>query len=111
MKYYAAEHDLDPSVSQIVKARASVFRKHGIPSAKIGKFEIILLNVSTANAIPTAFWLCEILADPVLTKSIRDELAAMVGEGPKRPDGKRDFSSTSRPSSPIARSSSPRTAK
>jgi cytochrome P450 len=94
MKYYGAEHDLEPDVSQMVKGRAATFRKYGIASADIGKFEIGLLNVSTANAIPSLFWLlCNVCADRSLTQSIRSELAAMVThDSSKRQDGKRELS-------------------
>lgn len=93
MKYYGAEHDLESNVSQMVKARAATYRKYGIASADIGKFEISLLNVSTANAIPTLFWLlCNICSDASLTQDIREELAMMVTPiNSKRPDGKREF--------------------
>ena len=91
-KYYGAKCDLEADVSQILKVRAAVIRKHGVTSADVGKLEISLLNVSTANAIPTAFWLlCHVYADPGLTKSIRDELAAMVNLS-ELPDGKRGMS-------------------
>lgn len=91
-KYYGAEHDLKADVSYMVKGRAATFRKYGVNNADIGKFEIGLLGVSTANAIPTLFWLlCHIFADPSLTQSIRDELAAMVTDS-ERPDGKKELS-------------------
>jgi hypothetical protein len=94
MKYYGAEHDLEPDVSQMVKGHAATLRKYGIAGADIGMFEIALLNDSTANAIPTMFWLlCFICADPSLTQSIRDELAAMVTNGSsKLSDGRRELS-------------------
>ena len=93
-KYYGAEHDLEPDVSQMVKRRAATYRKYGIPSTEIGKFEIILLNVSTMNAIPTSFWLlCFTSADNLLIKHIRNELQALITYDPtRRSDGKRELS-------------------
>lgn len=79
IKYYCAKHDLEPDVSQIVKARANVLRKKGISDVDVGKFELALVHVSTTNAIPTMFWLlCFILADAKLTSIIRQELESII---------------------------------
>ena len=92
--YYGEEHDLEPDVSQMVKRRAATLRKYGIASRQIGMFEIGLLNVSTANAIPTLFWLlCHICADASLEQSIRDEVSVLVTQDTQeRSDGKRELS-------------------
>ncbi|KUJ10373.1 cytochrome P450 [Mollisia scopiformis] len=79
IKYYTAKHDLEPDVSQMAKNRAALYRRKGISDTDIGKFELALLNVSTANAIPTLFWqLCFISADPNTTATIRKELESMI---------------------------------
>ncbi|KAE9365750.1 cytochrome P450 [Stipitochalara longipes BDJ] len=79
IKYYSAKHDLEPDVSQMTKARAAVLRKHNVPDADIGRFELALLHVSTANAIPTFFWqLCFIASDPSTTALVRQELDSII---------------------------------
>ncbi|CZR62543.1 related to cytochrome P450 7B1 [Phialocephala subalpina] len=79
IKYYTAEHDLDPSVSQMAKVRAALFRRKGIPAFDIGKFELALIHVSTANAIPTLFWnLCFVATAPKTTATIRKEIESII---------------------------------
>ena len=79
IKYYSAKHDLEPDVAQMTKARAAMFRKHKISDTDIGKFELSLLHVSTANAIPTLFWhLCFVASDPATTSIIRHELDSLL---------------------------------
>jgi cytochrome P450 len=79
IKYYSAKHDLEPDVAQITKARAGLLRKHNVTDTDIGRFELSLLHVSTANAIPTLFWhLCFVTSDPVVTTIIRQELRSFI---------------------------------
>ena len=90
--YYAAKYDEGPEVSQMVRGRAATYRKYDIPATDIGKFEIALLTVSTANAIPTLYWLlCNICSNPSLTQEIREEVVAIVSET-KTENGKREMS-------------------
>jgi cytochrome P450 len=82
IKYYSAKHDLEPDVSQLAKVRAGLMRKRGILDEDVGKFELALLHVSTANASPTLFWhLCFILANPETTSIIRKELESIISFG------------------------------
>jgi cytochrome P450 len=79
IKFYWAKHDLEPEVSQMTKVRAAILRKQNISDTDIGKFELSLLHVATANAIPTLFWhLCFIESDAVVTATLRQELASLV---------------------------------
>lgn len=89
--YYIAKYDQGPEVSQMVRSRAATYRRYNIPEIDIGKFEIALLTVSTANAIPTLFWLlCNICSDASLTEEVIDEISAIVTET-KSEDGKREL--------------------
>lgn len=85
--YYTKEYDLEPGVAQITKVRAAHFRKYKMNSMDIGRLEIALVHVTTANAIPTLFWLIAfIAADPELTATIRAELASIITMQPSRND-------------------------
>lgn len=86
--YYTNEYDLLPDVSKMCKVRAAICRRHGIPPDDIGRFEIALLHVSTANAIPTMFWHLVFLAtDQEIVKEIREEVESIIAMKVK--DGKR----------------------
>jgi cytochrome P450 len=79
--YYTAKYDQGPEVSQMVRGRAAAYRKYNFSDMDIGKFEIALLTVSTANAIPTLFWLlCNICSDSSLIQEIRKEVTTIVSE-------------------------------
>jgi hypothetical protein len=88
-KWYSQDHDIsDPSVSALVRNRAGSLRKNGLTGYEIGKFEVILPNVATLNAVPTFYWLLLYILDrPDLLARIRVEAedAAVV----ERNDGKR----------------------
>jgi hypothetical protein len=90
--YYSAKYDMRDDVAQMTKARAKVYRDHNIPATDIGRFELALLHVSTANAIPTLFWhLCFICSNAEITAAIRDELLSMITVSPTpNKDGKRE---------------------
>ncbi|KAF4334052.1 cytochrome P450 monooxygenase 8B1, partial [Fusarium beomiforme] len=77
-KWYADEHDIsDPSVSALVRNRAGSLRKNGLTGWEIGKFEVILPNVGTLNAVPTFYWLLLYILDrPDLVARIRAEAEA-----------------------------------
>lgn len=58
--------------------RSSYYRQHNISETDHGKFELALLHVSTANAIPTLFWfLLYILERPALVDKLRKEILAI----------------------------------
>jgi hypothetical protein len=94
IEYYTAKHELNSDVAQMTKARASVYKKNNIPTTDIGKFELALLHVSTANAIPTLFWhMCFVCSDATTTAIIREELLSMITISPiPTSDGKREIS-------------------
>src|SRR6187402_3316052 len=78
-KYYRAKHDLEPDVARMTKVRAGHYRKFGISDDDIGNFEIALLHVSTANAIPTLFWHLVFVASSLeLTATLREELLSVI---------------------------------
>ncbi|KAM0211938.1 hypothetical protein ACHAQI_005092 [Fusarium lateritium] len=76
--WYAANHDVnDPTVSALVRNRAASLRKNGLTGREIGKFEVILPNVATLNAVPTFYWLLLYILDrPDLLARIRAEAEA-----------------------------------
>ena len=83
--YYTAKHDLEPDVAKITSARSEVYRKWGIGPSEVGKFELSLLHVATANAIPTLFWcLCFIVSSLQSTEEIRKEILSIVQPGPEK---------------------------
>ncbi|CZT43814.1 related to cytochrome P450 7B1 [Rhynchosporium secalis] len=78
-KYYGTNHDLEPDVAELIKVRAAYYKKYDLGTDDTGNFELALLNVSTANAIPTVLWLVAfIVSDPALIASIREELQAVI---------------------------------
>ncbi|KAH6716877.1 cytochrome P450 [Leptodontidium sp. 2 PMI_412] len=89
-KYYAKKYDLEPDVAKLTKARAAFYRQYKISADDIGKLELALLHVSTANAIPTLFWLITFIAsDPALVASLREELPSVITVSESK-DGKRE---------------------
>ncbi|KAF4993225.1 hypothetical protein FGRMN_6589 [Fusarium graminum] len=81
--WYAEDHDVnDPTVSALVRNRAGALRKNGLTGREIGKFEVILPNVATLNAVPTFYWLLLYILDrPDLLARIRAEAEAAVVVG------------------------------
>jgi len=76
----------------MTKARAALYRRYGISDTNIGNFELSLLHVSTANAMPTLFWvLLFIISDPKLTSGIREELLEIITETGEKLEGKRVY--------------------
>ncbi|KAF4922163.1 5-beta-cholestane-3-alpha,7-alpha-diol 12-alpha-hydroxylase [Colletotrichum viniferum] len=74
-RFYMARHDHNDDVAQIVKARADVLRRYGIPDREIGTFELGLLHVGTANTIPVFFWfLAHVFTRPELVERLREEV-------------------------------------
>ncbi len=89
IKYYSAQHDLEPDVAQLIKNRAALLRKHGMSDHDIGEFELGLLHGALANTPPILFWLLvHILASVSLTNAIRNEILGIIysppAEGEKR---------------------------
>ncbi|KAM0431294.1 hypothetical protein ACHAPT_005265 [Fusarium lateritium] len=81
-KYYGAEKDRHEDAAQIVKGRAAVLRDYGISGEEIGRFELALLHVSTANTIPTLFWfMAQIYARPGLVSRLREEVLPVGQHG------------------------------
>ncbi|KAF9776825.1 hypothetical protein IL306_004927, partial [Fusarium sp. DS 682] len=83
-KWYAEDHDIsDPGVSTLVRNRAGCLRKNGLTGWEVGKFEVILPNVGTLNAVPTFYWLLLYILDrPDLVARIRAEAedAAIISD-------------------------------
>ncbi|KAF4817974.1 25-hydroxycholesterol 7-alpha-hydroxylase [Colletotrichum siamense] len=74
-RFYMARHDHNDDVAQIVKARADVLRRYGIPDREIGTFELGLLHVGTANTIPVFFWfLAHVFTRSELVERLREEV-------------------------------------
>jgi len=85
VKYYAAGHHLESDVAEVTKARAHLVESSGVPRTAIGNFEISLLHVSTANAIPTLFWhLIFVASDSALVSEIREELLSVTTVSPSK---------------------------
>ncbi|KAL2061782.1 hypothetical protein VTL71DRAFT_7160 [Oculimacula yallundae] len=77
--YYGHGYDLEPDVAKLTKARAEHYRRYKLSSKDIGDFELALLHVSTANAVPTVFWLVAfIVSDPALVATLREELKSVI---------------------------------
>jgi cytochrome P450 len=87
IKYYSAQHDLEPDVAQITKNRAALLRKHGMSDHDIGEFELGLLHGALANTPPILFWLLvHILASVSLTNAIRNEFLGVLSSPPGKGD-------------------------
>jgi cytochrome P450 len=80
----------------MTKARAAILRKHHVPDTDIGRFELALLHVSTANAIPTLFWhLLFLLSSPTVLPLIRAELSTIITLTPSSPSSREGTINTS----------------
>jgi cytochrome P450 len=78
-KYYGARKYEDEDASEIVRARAGPFVKHGVPGEEIGHIELALLHVSTANTIPTLYWFfVNIFNRSDLVDRLRDEVLPVI---------------------------------
>ncbi|KAG4279565.1 hypothetical protein FPRO04_13598 [Fusarium proliferatum] len=74
-KWYSEDHDIhDPSASALVRNRAGALQKNGLLGCEIVKFEVILPNVATLNAVPTFYW-------PLLTRRILQDTSVTTPEG------------------------------
>ncbi|KAF4983952.1 hypothetical protein FZEAL_744 [Fusarium zealandicum] len=81
-KYYGANKDDHKDAAQIVKNRANVLRRHGIPDSEVGHFELALLHVATANTIPTLFWfIAQVFTRPELVLRLRSEVLPVAQRG------------------------------
>ena len=77
--YYLNYHDQERDVSHLIKERAKIYRERGIDPLEIGKREMSVLQLATADVINTAFWLLLFIAcDPVATNMIRTEIICAI---------------------------------
>jgi cytochrome P450 len=77
--FYNRKADLDPTVSEITRARAAVLRNHGISDDEIGRVEISLFWAATVNTIPTLYWfLVYIWSQRDVVVQLRKEVEALV---------------------------------
>jgi hypothetical protein len=81
-EYYSKNGDDHPDAAGIVKHRAATIRKFGIIGDQVGKMELSLLHVATANTIPTLYWLIAfIITGPKLVQRLREEATAVMEHG------------------------------
>ncbi|KAF4976465.1 hypothetical protein FZEAL_6865 [Fusarium zealandicum] len=67
------------SVSPLVRSRAQVFRKHGLPVDVRAAFDVALLWSVTCSSASLISWsLFELYQDPILLDQIRQEIAPFV---------------------------------
>lgn len=78
--YYEAEHYLtDPSVSKLVRDRATTLRDFGFTSEEIGQLEAVLPIAGATNSAPTTYWfICYIFGRPDLAAKLREEITPLV---------------------------------
>ncbi|KAI9818750.1 MAG: hypothetical protein M1827_007570 [Pycnora praestabilis] len=77
--YFNAGHYNDEDVSAMVKGRARVGAKWGLPIDEVAISELGTLFASTSNASPTLFWMfCFVFSDPKLIQDLQKELSAVV---------------------------------
>jgi cytochrome P450 len=80
-RWYSARKYSNLDVSSVVRTRIQAGQKWGLADRDIAITELGMLFVSTANAIPTLFWLLTyVLADPKLVDEIRKELSAVMSK-------------------------------
>jgi hypothetical protein len=78
-KYYGADKDKSEGTSELVRARADLWRQYGVSSADIGLVELVLLPLAASNTIPTLFWfLVHIFCTPGLGQRIREEVERVI---------------------------------
>lgn len=83
--YYEAHHDQADDVAAIIRDRAALERRHGIPDRELALIEYSMLFVSTTNTIPTLIWFfIHVFAHKDLAARIRAEveLVATVDTNP-----------------------------
>lgn len=77
--YFRAGHHAEDDVSALVKARARVGFKWGLPIDDVAVSEVGTLFAGTSNASPTLFWMfCFIWSDATLVEDLRTELSAIL---------------------------------
>jgi len=87
--WYAAHQDSAPDVAEITKVRATTAREFGVPDEEIGRMEVALLFVATANTIPTLYWfLTNVWLRPDVVEELRKETLPLVGLSQKNEGGR-----------------------
>jgi cytochrome P450 len=77
-KFFADKKD--EQASQLVKNRAEVLRRYGIPDNDIARLETVNGFGILLNLLPTAYWtIWHIFSDSVLLDAIREEARAALG--------------------------------
>ncbi|KAJ8058691.1 hypothetical protein OCU04_012863 [Sclerotinia nivalis] len=76
--YYASSHHT--TASTLIKSRLDCSsQKWGLTTEEIANIEISTLFLATTNSAPTSFWLLvNILSDPSLISSIRNEISNII---------------------------------
>lgn len=78
-EYFRAGYDQNSDVSVVIKDRAAINRKWGLPVSDIADHELGMLFVSVTNAIPTLFWMITfVFRDPSLVRELREELLGIL---------------------------------
>ena len=76
---YYSRRDMDTDVSSLIRARTAINRKWNLDLDSCAATELSLLYGSTANAIPTLYWmLLYIFHDPKLLSALRREVRPVV---------------------------------
>ncbi|KAF7546913.1 hypothetical protein G7Z17_g8090 [Cylindrodendrum hubeiense] len=77
--YYCARHDLGPSASEFVRARAATLRDSGISDDEISKIEIMLPFAAMVNTVPSLFWFFSFtFSKPALVARLREEVEGLA---------------------------------
>lgn len=70
----------DEQASQLVKNRAEVLRRYGIPENDVARFETVNGFGILLNLLPTAYWtIWHIFSDRTLLDAVREEAQAALG--------------------------------
>ncbi|KAH6970552.1 cytochrome P450 [Ilyonectria sp. MPI-CAGE-AT-0026] len=78
-QYYCVRHDVGPSVSEFVRARAETLRANGIADDEIARIEIMLPFAAMVNTVPSLFWFFSfIFSKPTLVGQLREELKELA---------------------------------
>jgi cytochrome P450 len=77
--YYVKHLDEGDDVAAIIKNRAAIERRCGVPDDEIGLIEFAMPWVGTTNTIPTLFWFfVHVFSEPAYVARIRDEVQALT---------------------------------
>ena len=84
-KFFANKSD--EQASQLVKNRAAVLRRYGIPESDIARFETVNGFGILLNLLPTAYWtIWHVFSDNKLLEAIREEAQDALGLDPSLKD-------------------------